>query len=431
MSKNYDELVAILKKEVVPALGCSGPTAISYVVSVARDAVGGNPKSVTLKLDRGLCSKNDDVGIPGTDQLGVDMAAALGAICGDSKAGLEVLRNVTPADELRARQFVKKSVTIEPDWDFPAIRVYADAIVETDRGVGRAVISRTHTNVILIEANGKTIFKADIKGTEKAPDESKDDIRKYRIADFYDFARNVPFEAIDFLQSAFDLNKKLAEYDLGDPSSIGLGKTFGEIAGDSTVLKAKALTAAAATARMSGKGLAAMSCATSGNVGITASLPLLAVAEAYGKNREDLLRALSLSYLLTIYIKSHIGRASAMCACVVGASSGIAAGTAFLLGGSLSQVEMAIQNTIPNFFGVLCDGARVACALKLSTAIGAAIECAYFALGNVVLPANQGVLGKTADESIAFLGKMGKEGMIETDKALCKAMYGKNHVIRA
>lgn len=429
VNETYKELVEILKKEVVPALGCSGPTAISYVVSVARAAVGGIPKSVKLKIDRGLCSKNDDVGIPGTDQLGVDMAAALGAICGDSTAGLNVLRNVTPADELKARSFAKTSVSIEPDWDFPAIRVYADATVETDKGVGRAVISRTHTNVILIEANGVTVFKAAVTGTEKAPDEGKDPIRKYSIKDFYDFASNIPLESIAFLQEAFDLNTKLAEYDLNDETSIGLGRFFKKISGNPAVIKAKTLTAAAATARMSGKELPAMSCATSGNVGITASLPLVAVAEVYKKDKEILLRSLALSYLLTIYIKSHIGRASAMCACVVGASSGIAAGTTFLLGGTLAQVEMAIQNTVPNFFGVLCDGARVACALKLSTAVGAAIECAYFALDNVVLPANQGVLGKTADESLAFLGRMGKEGMLETDKALCKSMYGKNHAL--
>jgi L-cysteine desulfidase len=427
VKNKYEELAQILNKEVKPALGCTGPTAISYAVSVAKDIVGGNPKSVRVILDRDMCAKNDDVGIPGTSEKGLDMAAALGAICGDSTAGLEVLRNVTAKDEIYARDFAKKSVRIEPDWDYNPIGLYIEAIVETDKGVGRAIVAKTHTNVVLKERDGEVIFKVDDFNREYTHDEEKDLIRKYKIRDFYEFAVNVPFESIAFLKQAIELNKKLAEAGLKSEKGPGFGKAFSKIKDDSAIVKAKALTSAAAEARMVGEGLAAMSCATSGNVGITGSLPLVAIAEAYDKTEEELIRALSLSYLITILGKNYIGRLSSMCSCCVSASVGVAAGTVFLLGGSYQQVEAAIQSTIASVFGVVCDGARIACAYKLASAIGIAIDAAYLAMENVGVPYNQGVIGKTADDSMAFMGQIARSGMVETDKALCKAMYERSH----
>ncbi len=429
MNEIHEELTDILRKEVKPALGCTGPTAISYAVSVARDIVGGSLKSIEVIIDKDMCAKNDDVGIPGTSQLGCNIAAALGAICGDSEAGLEVLRNVTPEDEIKAQKFAEESVIIKPDWNMKTVGLYIEAIVNTDNGTGRAIIAKTHTNVILKELNGEVLFKADDQNKENLTDETKAPIRKYEIKDFYEFAKNVPFESIAFLQEAVDLNMKLADSDLTDNSSIGFAKAFGRIKGDKATIRAKTITCAAATARMEGKNLAAMGCATSGNVGITASLPLVAIAEVYEKNQEVLLRGIAFSYLLTIYIKNIIGRLSAMCSCVSGSSSGIAAAMTFMLGGTLEQTKTAIQNMIPNIFGVVCDGARTACALKLTSSIGVAIECAYLALDNISVPANQGVVGKTADETLLFLGKIAKEGMVEVDNVLCKALYGRNHKI--
>ncbi len=426
MVNKYDELIRVLKNEVKPALGCTGPTAVSYVVSVAKDIVGGNVKSVHVIADRDMCAKNNDVGIPGTSEKGIDIAAALGAICGDSEAGLEVLRNVTPKDESLAKKFARDSVILEPDWDFNPIGLYVEAIVETEKGIGRAIIAKTHTNVVLKEINGKVIFKADDFDRNYATDERKDPIRKYKIKDFYKFAANVPLETIDFLKEAITLNMKLAETGLNGRKKSGFGVAFNKIKGDIAITRAKVLTSSAAETRMIGTNLAAMSCATSGNVGITASLPLAAIAEVFDKNEEQLIRALSLSYLLTIYGKNHIGRLSAMCSCCVVASVGIAAGAVFLLGGSIKQIELAIQSTIASLFGVVCDGARVACAFKLASAIGIAIESAYLALNNVGVPFAQGVVGNTADESIAFLGEIAKSGMIETDKSLCKALYKRN-----
>ena len=376
-----------------------------------------------LSSIRTCAPKNRDVGIPGTSYTGIEMAAALGALFGDSKAGLEVLKNVKPENEEPAREFAEKSVKIKPQWDVSRTELYAEAVVTTDRGVGRAIIMRTHTNVVLIEANGKTLLS---KRLGDAGDGCSDHgIKKYCLRDFYEFAQNIGLDDIRFLQEAFDLNLTLTDCDFDDEGSMGLGRGYRDLFEDNVIIRAKSLTAAAATARMAGKGLAAMSCATSGNVGITASLPLVAVSDYYQKDQERMLRSLALSYMVTIYIKNLIGRLSALCACAVAASAGVAAGTAFMLGGTFKQVGGAIQNLIPSFFGVVCDGARLACAMKLASAAGVAIECAILALNDITLPGDQGVLGKTADESLAFLGKMGREGMNESNRNLCEELMGK------
>lgn len=423
MEQNFTELRDILKSEIRPALGCTGPTCISYVVAVARELVGGTAKHVKLVMDRTNGAKNCDVGIPGTSILGVDIAAALGALCADASAGLENLHNVTPADETEAARFAKKDVDVEIDWQYDRVGLYVDATVETDCGVGRAIISQTHLNVVYKERNGETIFKAQAFGRESSDNETAAPIRKYTLRDFLAFAENVPIGEIAFLQNAVDMNTLLAETGISERLGVGFGYAFNDLTNDSLISYAKALTAAASDARMSGKDMPAMSCATSGNVGITASLPLVAVARVKNIENEKLLRALALSYLLTVYGKNHIGRLSAMCACAVTASVGVAAGTVLLLGGGYDEIDHAIMNTIASVFGIVCDGARVTCAYKLANTIGIAIESALFAMHGVNVPAGQGVVSWNADETIALMGRFAREGMVDMDKALCKVMF--------
>lgn len=421
--KDHTKLTEILRNEVRPALGCTGPTCISYVVAVARDIAGGTAKHVKLVMDRTNGAKNSDVGIPGTKLMGVDIAAALGALCGDAAAGLENLHNVTPEDEAQASEFARNNVDVEIDWQYDIVGLYVDATVETSQGVGRVIISKTHLNVVYKELNGKTIYQAEEYDRNSAINESAAPIRAYKIWDFYDFAVSVPIEDIAFLQEAIEMNVRLAKTGLEEKLGVGFGGAFEKLTDDSLVTYAKALTSAASDARMCGRNLPAMSCATSGNVGITASVPLYAVAQTKQIDNEKLLRALALSYLLTIYGKNHIGRLSAMCACALAASVGVAGGTVLLLDGSYETVNSAIMNLIASLFGIVCDGARVTCAYKLANAIGVAIDSALFALNGTNVPASQGVVGKNADDTIALMGRIAREGMITMDKILCQVMF--------
>lgn len=423
MMNQYEELAGILRSEVKPALGCTGPTCISFVVAVARELVGGTARHVKVVMDRTNGAKNSDVGIPGTKLLGVDIAAALGALCGDATAGLENLHAVTPADEARAAEFAKQHVDVEIDWQYDRVGLYVDATVETERGTGRAIISKTHLNVVYKERNGEVLYQAEEHDRNEASNESSAPILKFKVRDFYEFASNVPLEQILFLQDAIDMNVRLAKTGLTEKLGAGFGGAFEKFTDDSVITYAKALTSAASDARMCGRNLPAMSCATSGNVGITASLPLYALATARGFSQEQLLRGLALSYLLTILGKNYIGRLSAMCACAVTASVGVAGGAAMMLGGGYDAVNHAIMNMIASVFGVVCDGARVTCAYKLANAIGIALESAMFALDGVNVPAGQGVVGYDADDTMALMGRIARDGMITMDKALCRVMF--------
>ena len=426
MDARFTELYQILKKEVVPALGCTGPTAISYVVAEAAYAVGGTPQKVKVFLDRHIGTKNSDVGIPNTNIVGYDIAAALGALAGDAEAKLNVLHNVTPEDEERAKQFVRDGhVEVTPDLETEILGLYMEATVETDKGVGKAVVVKTHTNLVYREANG--VVQVDIPYDRIASmNETKDAMAGYKIADFYDFAMNIPLEDILFLREAVDMNTQLADTIFtGEAKGAGFALSMMERSEGNIIRKAKALTAAGSEARMAGLSKPAMSCATSGNVGITASLPLISMAEDMDISEEKLLRALAMSFLMTICVKNRIGRVSSMCACVVAASQGVAAGACILLGGDLEAIDRAINNTIVNIFGVVCDGARLACAMKLASAAGIAIECAEIAMDGYQTPAEQGVIGTNADDSLNFMGSFAQNGMKGSDLALCKALYAK------
>lgn len=419
----HEQLLSILKKEVKPALGCTGPVSVSYAASVAKDAVGGKVKSLKLIVDKDTYKNSISVGIPGTSQMGVDIAGALGAICGDSRLGLEVLKNITEEGEKNAVIFNDNHVTLEIKWDIEEVGLYIETFVETDAGLGHAIIVGTHTNVILIEANDMIIYdsrnKIDNKSVIEEPDYS---IRKYLIKDFFEFSLTVPFEQIMFLKDSLDMNLKLAEIGKKHNLGCGFGNAFSKLKGDKAYLSAKILAASAADARMAGKDLPAMSCASSGNVGIAASIPLFAIAEEYNKSEEQLIRAVCLSFLLTIYIKSHIGRLSAMCACAIAAAVGVGSGTSFLLECSYEKIEMTINNIVGSLGGILCDGAKPGCALKLSTAAGIAIESAYLAQENTSVSYGQGIVKNTADMTLKSLGIIAREGMIETDKILCKVI---------
>ena len=423
---NYQELLAILQKEVVPALGCTGPTGIAYVAAEAAEAVGGEVKRIYLKVDRHIGTKNCDVGIPNTPAVGNEISAALGAIAGDAAAKLNVLHRVTQEDAEKAAQFVRDGkVIVEPDMETEILGLFMDCTVETDRGTGRAVVVKTHTNLVYRSANG--VADVDIPYDRiGSMNETQDAMAHYRIADFYDFAMHVPLEKILFLREAVEMNTTLANTIFtGEAQGAGFALSMMRRSEGNPVRKAKALTAAGAEARMVGLSVPAMSCATSGNVGITASLPLVSLAEDLQLPEETLLRALAMSFLMTICVKNRIGRVSSMCACVTAASQGIAAGACILLGGDLAAVNRAVNTTVVNVFGVVCDGARLACAMKLASAAGTAIECAYIAMDGYETPPSQGVCGEDADATIDFMGEFAQKGMKGSDLALCRSLYDK------
>lgn len=420
-------LLTILNKEVRPALGCTGPVAVAFAAAAAKDTVGGEPKKVRIVMDKDSYIKNVAVGIPGIDMRGIEIAASLGAIAGVSSAGLEVLKDVTPSDAAKAKAFLP-NVDVKIQWDFDSVGLYIEAWVATDKGEGHVLVGKTHTNIIFRELNGELIEGQYEKSFDSVVDRSHDTILDYKISEIIDFAKQVPIEEISICREAIEMNKIIAEQGY----KPGVGENFGngilEIPWSSPIAKAKSYAAAASDARMQGLEYPTMSCATSGNVGITCSMPLISMGESLGKSEEEIMRALAASFLLCVQMKSLIGRLSMFCACALASSVGIAGGMVMLLGGGTKEVDGAIRNVVGSVFGILCDGAKHGCALKLSMSSGVAIESSYMAMNGHFVKGGDGFVCNTADETVRLVGRMAKEGTAGADQTMCRLLYERNKI---
>lgn len=418
------ELYHILRSEIKPALGCTGPIAICFCAAQAYDAIGGEIQSIDATLDWCMSAKNDDVAFPGSRMLGVEMAIALGAVCGDPDAGLEVLHTVTEEGEKKARE-VAEHVQVNPQWNLEDLEIYCDITVHTDKGDGRAVVSQRSDGLILKTRDGQVLMEGE---PDISAQSGKLPILKYKVKDFYDMASNLTEEELAFLKDAVEYNSRLAEATLKGRLGAGIGYDLYHNKHQNYITRAKAYAAAGCEARMSGVNHPAMTCGNKGNVGIAASMPLVSLAKDWDIEEIDLLKGIALSYLTAISIIHRIGKAPSMCSCEVAAALGIAAGATLMRKGTYEQTAMAMQNTIPNVFGVVCDGAKLACALRISSGTGIALECSDLALDGVHIANNQGVLGADIDESIDIIGKTALYAMVSSDRDLCKLLFEKRNV---
>ena len=425
--EKFQELYGILQKEMKPALGCTGPIGGCYLAAEAYDAAGGG--EIKKILVEGACGpKSDDVAFPGTEYLGIEMAYALGAVCGDASAGLRVLHSVTPEGELKARK-VAELVEMRPDWERTELNAPKKITIETDKGVGVAITHGAPDGLVFKSHNGEVLLERERDPNNVA---GKTPIMKYKVKDFYEFATTYPLDELGIVKEAVEMNTKMADYMFTHefPVNIGMiGKTL-LAAGDSLVDHAKANAAAACEGRMSGVSLPIMSVGGKGNVGVASSMPIISLARDLGKSEEEMIRALTLSTLVAIAVIQRIGKAPTMCSCEVAAALGVSAGATLLLGGDEAKVEIAMQNFIPNVFGVVCDGAKLACALRMATATGAALDAANLAIKGVRLANNQGVLDVDIDASIDFLGDFALNCMLESDMALNRKMMEKRKIFQ-
>ena len=417
----HTELYNILRAEIKPALGCTGPIAICFCAAQAYDAIGGEIQSIDATLDWCMGAKNDDVAFPGSRMLGVEMAIALGAVCGDPNAGLEVLHTVTKEGEEKARK-VAENVRVNPQWNLEDLEIYCDITVHTDKGDGRAVVSQRSDGLILKTRDDQVLMEGE---PDSSAQSGKLPILKYKVKDFYDMASNLTEEELAFLKDAVEYNSRLAEATLKGRLGAGIGYDLYHNKYQNYITRAKAYAAAGCEARMSGVNHPAMTCGNKGNVGIAASMPLVSLAKDWDIEETHLLKGIALSYLTAISIIHRIGKAPSMCSCEVAAALGIAAGATLMRKGTYEQTAMAMQNTIPNVFGVVCDGAKLACALRISSGTGIALETSFLALQGVRIANNQGVLAENADASIELLGHTALFSMVDSDRSLSRQLFEK------
>lgn len=425
------QLLSVLRAQVRPAFGCTEPVACALAVARAREALGNidSVDSIQVVCSPGVYKNGLGVGIPGTGERGIPIAAALGALIGRSEQGLEVLSAVTLAVVHQAKELVEQG-RVDVTFDPALSGIFVQATVTRGQDSARVIISGSHTNIVYVEKNGQPIYGEPVQETAAtAVASAPESISNLSLSDLVDFIETVPAAEIQFLLDGARMNWQAAEEGLAKSAGHGVGKTLKTmldqgVLGADMATKARIYTAAASDARMGGLPIAIMSSAGSGNHGIEAIIPVTVVWEELKLPEEKLARALALSHLVTVYIKEHTGKISPICGCSVAAGAGSAAACTWLLGGDAAAVGRAIQNIIASLAGVFCDGGKNGCALKLAATAAEAVLAAQLAIRGLSADQLDGIIGKTAEQTIANLGYVSTHGLGQTDAAILTVMRG-------
>ena len=418
-------IIDLIHQEVVPAIGCTEPIAVALCVAKATETLGTKPEKINVLLSANILKNAMGVGIPGTGMIGLPIAIALGALIGKSEYQLEVLKDSTLDVVEEGKRFIEeKRIHISLKENIEE-KLYIEVCCEAGDDKAIAVIAGGHTTFIYIERNGEVLFQKQ----HTASCEKEEECLELTLRKVYDFALNTPLDEISFILETARLNKAAAERSFEGNYGHGLGKMLRgtyehKVMGDSVFSHILSYTSGACDARMAGAMIPVMSNSGSGNQGISATLPVLVFAEENDKSEEELIRALMLSHLTVIYIKQSLGRLSALCGCVV-AATGSSCGITRLMGGTYDQVAYAVQNMIANLTGMICDGAKPSCALKVTTGVSTAVLSAIMAMENRCVTSVEGIIDEDVDQSIRNLTKIGSKGMNETDKLVLEIMTGK------
>lgn len=419
------QIIALVKREVVPAIGCTEPIAVALCVAKAAETLGVKPEKVSVWLSANILKNAMGVGIPGTGMIGLPIAIALGALIGKSEYQLEVLKDSVPEAVEAGKRFIDEKrilIALKPNI---SEKLYIEVCCEAGSDRSIAIIAGGHTSFVYVSHNDDVLLDKQTASAE----EEENTVPDLTLRKVYDFAMTAPLDEIRFILDTARLNKAAAEQSFTGNYGHGLGKMLRgtyehKVMGDSVFSHILSYTSGACDARMAGAMIPVMSNSGSGNQGISATLPVVVYAEENGKSEEELIRALMLSHLTVIYIKESLGRLSALCGCVV-AATGSSCGITWLMGGTYEQITYAVQNMIANLTGMICDGAKPSCALKVTTGVSTAVLSAIMAMENRCVTSVEGIIDQDVDQSIRNLTRIGSQGMNETDKLVLDIMTNK------
>ena len=420
------ELLQLLRSEVIPAIGCTEPIAVALCTARAKELLGAEPDSITVHLSKNVYKNALAVGIPNTGMTGLPIAIALGATVGKSEYMLEVLRDATPEAVAYAKAYMLRvPATIKVDYEAPSL-LYIHVEVSKEGQTAQATIMDEHTH--FVEPGTRNQEASDISEI----DTTANTLSLRRV---YDFATSVDTTELTFLLAGAEMNTAAAETSFADQYGHGLGRLLRantltatpemeKLFGNTLFTKIISYTCGACDARMSGAMVQVMSNSGSGNQGISCSIPVYLYAKENNCTEEQTLRALALSNLTVIYIKQSLGRLSALCGCVV-AATGSAAGITYLMGGTYDEITYAIKNMIANISGMICDGAKPGCALKVTSGVATAIFSAYLAMQHSYADSTEGIVEDDIDRTIRNLTRIGHDGMKVTDDLILDIMTHK------
>lgn len=428
-----EQLVTILNAEVKPALGCTEPVAVALACAKAKELLGEEIVKHSVLVSPNVYKNGMCVGIPGTERLGLKISVALGFIGGHSENGLRVLETLTPEEVKLAEEYMDNTpIDISPA--DTKEKVYIEVSLQGATRTSKVVIRTKHDNFVYLEANGEVLLDEEQPVEVAITVENEENILDtITIKELVENVDELDFKDIEFLLEGIAMNEEISNYGLNHKVGIGVGygikKSMEDgLLGDDLLNNSMMITAAAADARMAGVKMPVMSSNGSGNHGITAILPIVAYNKKFPQTDEKLAKALAISHLVTAYVKNYTGRLSAVCGCGVAASTGATAAIAWLMSGDIKKVEGAIEHIVASLSGMICDGAKSGCAVKLASAASAAVQSAIIANQNCFVPSKNGIVGSSVEESIQNLGRVSDKGMTVTDEVIINVMDDMNKV---
>jgi len=420
------DIINLIKREVVPAIGCTEPMAVALCVAYASEALGSLPEKIDILLSANILKNAMGVGIPGTGMIGLPIAVALGAIVGKSDYQLEVLKDCSPEAVAQGKRYIAEGRISIGLKDGISEKLYIEVSCCAADRKSKAVIAHEHTRLTYLEGPEGIIKDEPYTGATEVEESGSEELTLRRV---YEFATTAQLESIEFINESRRLNEQAAAKSLEGNYGHELGKTLSRplgrgIMGDSMFCHILSATSGACDARMAGAPIPVMSNSGSGNQGIAATMPVVVFAEENHNTEEELTRALILSHLTAIYIKQSLGRLSALCGCVV-ASTGSSCGITYLMGGGYDQVAYSVKNMVANLAGMVCDGAKPSCALKVSSGVSTAVLSAMLAIQNKSVTSAEGLVEDDVDRCIHNLTRVGSVGMDETDRLVLDIMTHK------
>ncbi len=424
------EIIALMNREIIPAIGCTEPIAVALCVAKATETLGCVPEHIEARLSANVLKNAMGVGIPGTGMTGLPIAMALGALVGKSEYELEVLKDADKAAvEAGCRLIDEKRISVSLKENIEE-KLYIEIEVAAADNKAVAIISGGHTRFVHVSLNDNVLFSADAPASSEgaSPVEQKDPELSLRRV--WDFAMTAPLDELEFILEAKRLNMNAAYESLKGEYGHSIGKLMRSesernIMGDTLHCQIVGMTTAACDARMAGAMIPVMSNSGSGNQGLTSTVPVVVYGEQTGASHEQMVRALILSHLTVIYIKQSLGRLSALCGCVV-AATGSSCGITYLMGGSYEEVTKAVKNMIGNLTGMICDGAKPSCAMKCASGVSTAVGSALMAMNGRRVKSVEGIIDDDVDRSIRNLTDIGRDAMSETDAMILKIMTSKS-----
>ena len=420
-----EQIISLIHKEVVPAIGCTEPMAVALCVAKASETLGQKPEQIIVKLSPNMLKNAMGVGIPGTGMIGLPIAVALGALNGKSEYGLEVLRDITPEAVEEGKKYMAENRIEIRLKDKEVDKLYIEVICSAHGSTVVAIIAGRHDHLVYLVKDNQILLDEQ----NKIKREEEESSIELTLHDVYDFAMTTPLEELQFINEARKMNEKASEEALKGNYGHNLGKVLSRplgrgIMGESMFSHMLSATSSACDARMAGAMIPVMSNSGSGNQGIAATMPIVVFAEENHNTDEELTRTLILSHLTAIYIKQSLGRLSALCGCVV-ASTGSSCGLTYLMGGNFEQISYSVKNMIANLAGMVCDGAKPSCSLKVSSGVSTAVLSAMLAVQNQYVTSAEGLIEDNVDSCIHNLTRLASKGMDETDRLVLDIMTHK------